>query len=94
MRQCAINARNFCIDDAVPLPPKKGRRPRSEWRQWPFAIMELGNSFFAAAMLEAISAQAAAREYEREHPDVKFATRATDCDEITKLPGVRLWRIR
>jgi hypothetical protein len=85
---------SITIDKGVPLPKRRGRRVKSEWREWPFDRMAVGDSFFARAMLEAHAARTASQEYMSRFRDVLFETRATDCDEITKLPGVRVWRIK
>jgi hypothetical protein len=89
-----LSAHAFTIDYDVPLPPKKGRRPKDEWIIWPFADMRVGASFFAGLNH---GARTAAQDFEAFHPGTKFATRAyddTNPDPKTKLPGIRIWRIQ
>ncbi len=82
----------FIIDERVPIPPRKGRTPKADWRTWPFPDLEVGDSFFSSGV--ACTARFAALDYQKAHPGVRFTTRAFDEDPVTKLPGVRVWRIR
>lgn len=88
----ALNTLGFTLDVGVPIPPRKGRINKDEWTRWPFADMDVGDSFFAPGV--SLGARTASQDYAWMHPGVKFTTRSFDEDPITKLPGLRVWRIR
>lgn len=82
------------IDRDVPIPPKPGRKLKSAWRAWPFADMQVGDSVFFGGLLLSMAARTASQDYAARERTAKFTTRAFDKDPITKLPGVRVWRIK
>jgi len=72
---------DFTIDKGVPMPPR--RRGAGRNRVYPFAEMEVGDSFFHEG--SASSVEAAASNYAR-RSGKRFAARYID-------GGVRIWRI-
>lgn len=79
------------IDKNIPIP--NGADWESKPEKYPFAEMEIGDSFFIAckdsmAPLCQSSLELAALSYASEHNlDAKFVTRAV-------LGGVRVWRVK
>lgn len=72
----------FKIDKSVPIPAK--RKGRSKY---PFATMEVGDSFLvdAASRIKTVSALAVYKK--KAHPKQKFTVRRVE-------DGVRVWRIK
>lgn len=85
----------FAIDNDVPLPKRRGGRPRdSKTAEFPFAAMAVGSSFFVPGISNAVAAAANTFTFLNRHLGVRFTTRAFDQDPKTKLPGHRVWRTR
>lgn len=73
----------FDVQPNVPLPPK---RRHSTARKWPFAIMQIGDSFIVPDPERWKYAQATASVYGKRLKR-KFTTRQMD-------DGLRVWRIK
>lgn len=75
------------IDINIPIPPKaRSTNPRSVRNSYPFADMNIGDSFLCTNKPQ-IELAAAARSWAKYHPEPhpKFVTRLTP-------EGVRIWR--
>jgi hypothetical protein len=85
----------FTIDTYVPIPPRTGRKPRCVWTPWPFAQMAVGHSFFVP-FTEPCSRNAsqAYGEFKRANPGTDFLMRTVERDQVTQLPGIRVWRTK
>jgi hypothetical protein len=82
---------NFPIDRDVPLPPRKGGRPKNG-RQYPFGKLGVGESFFVPGVTDSV--RTAASSYQSLHPDTRFTTRYLDNDPKYRALGVRVWRTK
>lgn len=83
----------FLIEGDIPLPKRKGGRPK-DGQKFPFEKLPVSNavSFFVPGISTAV--RAAASEYMRRHPQVRFEIRGTDCDVVHQKHGHRVWRTR
>jgi hypothetical protein len=92
-------AMTFSLDDEVAIPRKKGKPANHKPHDWPFARMQVGQSFFSPGFSHAV--RTAAGDHERLFPPTKFTSRMFDgirsdppFDPVTGQVGVRIWRIR
>lgn len=83
---------NYSIDPNVPIPARRGRLPKAQWKKWPFAELEVGWSVSLQGHPNTV--RAAATEFSLHNRPKRFLCRWFDEDPITKLPGTRVWRIR
>ena len=84
----------FQLDNDVPIPAAGGRIPKT---QFPFQVMEIGQSFFAPGLtVKKMSGQTA--YWKREH-GMAFTIRAVteeamnEAGELVETEGVRVWKI-
>ena len=78
----------FVIEDDVSLVPSRAGGGRAGQSKYPFAQMEVGQSFLAGAV-KAGTIRSAIGAWMKAHKDegFKFAVRETDA-------GVRVWRVK
>lgn len=74
----------FEIEKNIPLLPRK--LPHGPAAKYPFALMDVGDSFFVPATPKVSPAKVQTRLSTRKIPGAKFATRQVE-------GGVRVWRI-
>lgn len=86
---------NFQLDNDVPLPKSGGRAPKT---QYPFAEMEIGQSFFAPdTNVKKMSGQVS--YWKKDPHNMAFALRAVteeyldDNGDLVEGEGVRVWKI-
>ena len=85
----------FQLDNDVPLPKSGGRAPKT---QYPFAEMEIGQSFFAPdTNVKKMSGQVS--YWKKDPHNMAFSLRATteeymdDNGDLVEGEGVRVWKI-
>lgn len=79
---------NFVIEDDVPLPSHPG--PRTGTSKYPFAQMEVGQSFLVGSDIKPSTLRSAISAYTKANPTKpakRFAARIVD-------GGVRVWRVK
>ena len=79
----------FPIQKGVPIPTAVGRGARES--KYPFADMEIGDSFAVHDAKQLQSARNAAYQYKRKNPDFNYGAMSNPTG--TGQPGGRLWRI-
>lgn len=75
---------SFVLETGVPIPKRTAGRHGSKY---PFAVMEVGQSFLIEGDVKAATVRSAVGAFSKRNPDSgKFAVRGTD-------GGLRVWRI-
>jgi hypothetical protein len=83
----------FRIDDAVPIPPRKGKPAGYIAPDWPFATLEIGQSIFSEGF--SLRLKTAAQEFKMLNPPWDYTSHIYDIadpDPVTGKPGLRIWR--
>lgn len=75
----------FTIESDIPVPKRTGGRAGGS--KYPFAQMQIGQSFLVGSDVKVTTVRSAIGAFTKNHPDFKFAVRSTEA-------GVRVWRVQ
>lgn len=75
---------NFIIEEDVPLPGRPG--PRTGKSKYPFAAMEVGQSFLVGSDVKPSTVRSAIGAFMKGYPQRRFAVRVVE-------GGTRVWRV-
>jgi len=81
-----METQGYKVEKGIPVPPKKSGRPKKKVSKYPFAQMNVGDSFCAAAKDRVKIASAAVTYRKTKKRTAKFTTRVEG-----KL--ARIWRV-
>ena len=73
----------FVLETNIPVPGRKGGRTGSKY---PFAVMDVGQSFLVGSDVKASTVRSAVGAFIKTNKDRKFVVRETP-------EGVRVWRV-
>jgi hypothetical protein len=74
----------FTVESGIPVPARKGGRAGGS--KYPFATMEIGQSFLVDSETKIGTIRSAVGAFTKTHKGYRFAIRQTD-------EGVRVWRV-
>lgn len=74
----------FTVESGIPVPARKGGRAGGS--KYPFATMEIGQSFLVDSETKIGTIRSAVGAFTKTHKGYRFAIRQTD-------DGVRVWRV-